>query len=110
MFLAQKEFNVSKKEKFSEWYNSIIYAADLIDSRYNVQGFIVHKPWGTRIIRSLYSIFEKELEGDGHSPVIFPTVIPKENFDLEKEHVKGFVHQVFWVTHGGDEKLARPLA
>ncbi|MBI3588386.1 proline--tRNA ligase [Candidatus Micrarchaeota archaeon] len=108
--LSTREFNVSKREKFSEWYNTVIYAADLVDSRYNVQGFLVHKPWATRLIRGLYSLFEPELEKDGHEPVVFPTVIPKENFELEKEHVAGFVPQVFWVTRGGEEEFARPLA
>ncbi len=108
--LSQREFKVDKKTSFSEWYNSIIYAADLVDSRYNVQGFVVHKPWGVSIIRSLYRLFEAGLEADGHEAVVFPTVIPEENFEREKEHVEGFVPQVFWVTKAGGEDFARPLA
>ncbi|MEK6924355.1 MAG: proline--tRNA ligase [Candidatus Micrarchaeota archaeon] len=108
--MAQREFNFDKRKSFSEWYNSVIYAADLVDGRYNVQGFVVHRPWGTRIIRALYKLFEAELEADGHEPVVFPTVIPKENFEKESQHVEGFVPQVFWVTEAGGEKLSRPLA
>jgi len=108
--MSQREFNADKGKNFSEWYNTVIYAADLVDDRYNVQGFFVHRPWVTRMIRSIYKLFEGELEEDGHEPVVFPTVIPKENFEKESEHVEGFVPQVFWVTEAGGEKLSRPLA
>ncbi len=108
--MSQREFNFDKKKNFSEWYNTVIYAADLVDSRYNVQGFVVHKPWSVKAFSKMYELFEKELEADGHEKVIFPTVIPEENFEKEKEHVKGFVPEVFWVTEAGGEKLARRLA
>lgn len=108
--MSQREFNFDKKKNFSEWYNTLIYAAGLVDSRYNVQGFVVHKPWSVKAFSKMYELFEKELEGDGHEKVIFPSVIPEENFEKEKEHVKGFVPEVFWVTEAGGEKLARKLA
>ncbi|MBI5229394.1 proline--tRNA ligase [Candidatus Micrarchaeota archaeon] len=108
--LSQREFKADKKKNFSEWYNTIIYAADLADVRYNVQGFIVHKPWSMFIIKKIYSLFEEALEKDGHKPVLFPLVIPEENFEKEKEHVEGFSPNVFWVTEAGGEKLKRKLA
>lgn len=109
-FMPQKEFNLDKKKNFSEWYNTIIYASDLVDNRYNVQGFVVHKPWSMKIFKELYRLFEKELEEDGHEPCLFPTLIPEENFEKEKEHVEGFNPNVFWVTKVGEEKLKRGLA
>jgi prolyl-tRNA synthetase len=108
--MAKREFNVSKKEKFAEWYNTIIYAADLVDNRYNVQGFVVHKPWAMYSFRALYALFEKELEANGHEPVLFPAVIPEDNFRKEAQHVEGFAPQVFWITQGGAEQLTHPLA
>lgn len=108
--MAQREFNVDKNKSFSEWYNTVIYAADLVDVRYNIQGFIVHKPWATRVLRKLYNLFEVELEKDNHEPVVFPVVIPKENIDKEAGHLQGFAPELFWVTKGGSEELARPLA
>jgi len=108
--MAQREFNIDKSKNFSEWYNTVIYAADLVDGRYNVQGFVVHKPWVVKAFTKLYALFEAELEKDGHEKVIFPTVIPEENFEKEKEHVAGFVPQVFWITEAGGEKMSRKLA
>ncbi len=101
---------VGKEENFSEWYTQILAKADLVDQRYNVQGFIVHKPWAMRIIRQIYRMFEEELERTGHEPVLFPLVIPEENFEREKEHVEGFKPEVFWVTEAGDNRLERRLA
>lgn len=108
--LAQKEFNKKKNENYSEWYNTIIYAADLADIRYNIQGFVVNRPWAMRSFKKIYSLFEKELELDEHEPISFPSVIPEENFEVEKEHAQGFSAEVWWVTHKSKEKLARKLA
>jgi len=101
---------VKKSENFSEWYSQVLVKAGLVDLRYNVQGFIVHRPWLMRIIKAIYRFFEEELEKTGHEPVLFPLVIPEENFEKEKEHVEGFKPEVFWVTEAGDEKLERRLA
>ncbi|PLJ78257.1 proline--tRNA ligase [Infirmifilum sp. SLHALR2] len=101
---------VKKSEDFSEWYSQVLVKAGLVDLRYNVQGFIVHRPWLMRIIKAIYRFFEEELEKTGHEPVLFPLVIPEENFEKEKEHVEGFKPEVFWVTEAGDEKLERRLA
>jgi len=101
---------VKKSENFSEWYSQVLVKAGLVDLRYNVQGFIVHRPWLMRIIKAIYKFFEEELEKTGHEPVLFPLVIPEENFEKEKEHVEGFKPEVFWVTEAGDEKLERRLA
>jgi prolyl-tRNA synthetase len=110
MLMAGREFNVSKNKEFSKWYNEVIYAADLVDIRYNLQGFIVHKPWAMQAIKKLYALFEAELEADGHLPVLFPTLIPEENFTKEAEHFAGFVPNVFLVTKAGGETLKRNLA
>ncbi len=110
MLMSQREFNKNKETEFSEWYNTVIYAADLADIRYNVQGFVVHKPWSMKALRRIYKLFENELERDGHEPTLFPTVIPEENFAIEKKHAEGFVPEVYWVTQRGEEKMQRKLA
>jgi prolyl-tRNA synthetase len=103
-------FNVNKEEDFSEWYSEILKVADLVDLRYNVKGFLVHKPYLMRIIKRIYDIWEGLLEEYGHEPVLFPLVIPPENFEKEKEHVEGFKPEVFWITEAGGEKLTESLA
>ncbi len=110
MLMSSREFDKNKNENFSEWYNTIIYAADLADIRYNIQGFVVHKPWSMKVFRKIYSLFESELERNGHEQCLFPTVIPEENFAIEKKHAEEFTPEVYWVTHRGSEKMARRLA
>jgi len=108
--MSELGITVRKEENFSEWFTQVLLKTDMIDLRYNVQGFIVHKPWAMRIIKAIYKMFEEELEKTGHEPALFPLVIPEENFEKEKEHVEGFKPEVFWVTEAGDEKLERKLA
>lgn len=101
---------VKKEENFSEWYDEVVSKSDLVDTRYGVQGFLIHKPWGIKTIKFIHSLFEEELEKQGHEPVLFPVVIPERNFEKEKEHVEGFSPEVFWITQGGENELEEKLA
>ncbi len=100
----------NKKENFSEWYTEVTKEAGLCDLRYNVKGFVVFMPWSVFSMKKMYSFYEKELERTGHEPAWFPALIPESNFLREKEHVKGFVPEVFWVERAGDTKLEERLA
>jgi len=106
---SKEIFNIDKSD-FSRWYSEIMKTADMIDLRYDVKGFVVYKPWLTRMAKELYAAWEGELEKRGHSPTIFPVVIPEENFEKEKDHVEGFSPQVFWVTEAGEGRLEKRLA
>lgn len=99
----QLGMSVKKKENFSEWYTEVIQKSEMADIRYNVKGFLVHRPWSVRIMKKMYELLEKDLEAGGHEPVWFPAVIPESNFKKEAEHVKGFAAEVFWITEGGSE-------
>ncbi len=102
---------VKKSEDFSKWYDEVCQKAELSDLRYNVKGFIVFRPWATRIMNLMYEILEKELQEKDHVPALFPAVIPESNFHLESKHVEGFAPEVFWITeHGKGEKLEEKLA
>jgi len=89
----------------------------MADIRYNVKGFVVFRPWAVRMMNRMFQLFEKELERKGHQPTLFPALIPESNFQIESEHVEGFLPEVFWVTEAGgtndrlEEKLAlRPTS
>ncbi len=99
-----------KKEDFSEWYLQILEKAELVEDRYNVKGFNIIRPWLMEIIDKIYRVWEQELENKGHKKVLFPVVIPEENFEKEKEHVEGFAPEVFWITQAGNTKLDRKLS
>jgi len=103
-------FSVDRDRDFSEWYNTIVRKAELIDDRFNIKGMVVYRPYAMMIIRVVYRLFEERLERGGHRPTLFPVLIPEENLDKEAEHVKGFKPETFWVTMGGDEQLTNRYA
>jgi prolyl-tRNA synthetase len=105
-----KALSVGKNEDFSQWFTEILQKAEIVDTRYDVKGHLVHRPWSAYVIEKMYRAFEKALQDKGHEPYIFPTVIPEENFKKESGHVKGFTPEAYWVTHGGDKELSEKLA
>jgi prolyl-tRNA synthetase len=110
--MAEEEgITVKKSENFSEWYTQVVQKAELADIRYNVKGFLVHKPWAVRMLRLMNSFIEKELEERGHEPFLYPAVIPESFLKKEKEHAE-FSADVFWITEGGSsyKKLEERLA
>ena len=107
---SQRWREFQKEEQFSDWYSDIIVKAELADLRYNVKGFLVHRPWSVMTMKKMYELYERELELHGHRPVWFPAVIPEANLKKEAGHVEGFAPQVFWITRGGDKELGEPLA
>ncbi|MEM2273182.1 MAG: proline--tRNA ligase [Candidatus Bathyarchaeia archaeon] len=98
-----------KFENFSQWFDEILFNADILDNRYPVKGFAVYKAWGFKIIKKVLQVLEEKLDETGHLPMLFPVVIPEDAFAKESEHIKGFSSEVFWVTHAGDKELDRRL-
>jgi len=99
-----------KGENFSEWFTEITQEAELCDLRSNIKGFIVNMPWAVMTMKKMYAMYEAELERRGHKPALFPSLIPESFLSVEKEHVEGFVPEVFWVTHAGARKLEERYA
>lgn len=100
---------MKKFKNFSEWFDEILFNAEIVDNRYPVKGFAVYKSWGSRIIKNILKILEQNLDETGHSPMLFPVVIPEDAFAKESEHIKGFGSEVFWVTHAGERRLDKRL-
>lgn len=94
-----------KSANLIDWYLAAVEAANLTDKRYPVKGMNVWTPYGFQVRRLLDAIMVREIEATGSRPVEFPTLIPETEFQKEKEHIKGFDAQVYWVTRGGDSPL-----
>ena len=97
------------KSNFSEWLHEVIQQAEIMDIRYPVKGLYVWFPFGFKIRRLVYDKL-REIMDRHHDEVYFPTLIPETELGKESEHIKGFEDEVFWVTHGGLEKLDVKLA
>ncbi len=98
-----------KKTAFIDWYLAVVEEADLSDKRYGVKGMNVWTRYGFRARRNLDHVMVREIEATGSEAVEFPALIPATEFAKEKEHIKGFDAQVFWVTRGGLTDLDVPL-
>ena len=98
-----------RRTAFIDWYLAVIEAAELSDKRYGVKGLNVWTPYGFRARRNLDAVIIREIEATGSQPVEFPALIPANEFAKEKEHIKGFDAEVYWVTRGGLTELDVPL-
>ena len=68
--------------EFSDWYNDIVYRADLADTS-PVRGCIIVKPYGYELWEGLKSALDKRFKATGHSNAYFPLFIPKSYLERE---------------------------
>ncbi len=98
------------KNNFSEWFDEALWNAKIMETRYPVKGLYVWLPYGLKLRNRVLAIMRELLEETGHEEVLFPLLIPENLFKKEAEHIRGFEGQVYWVTHGGKDKLDVRLA
>lgn len=96
---------MKKDENFSEWYNAVVEEYGLTDKRYPVKGMNVWPAYGWKAMRLVDTLIREEFDSRGHDEVYFPLLIPEDQFQKEKDHIKGFDSQVYWVTRAGDNEL-----
>jgi len=97
--------HMGKESDFNEWYLDIVEKANLSDKRYPIKGMNVWTPYGWNIMRNIDHFIRRELDATGHGEVYFPLLIPETEFKKEKDHIKGFDSEVYWVTHAGLNEL-----
>jgi prolyl-tRNA synthetase len=97
------------REEFNDWYNEIVEKLELTDKRYPIKGMNVWRPYGWKLMRNIDSLIRHEFDSMRHDEVLFPLLIPKDQFAKEAEHIKGFDSEVYWVTHAGLNELDVPL-
>ena len=70
----------------------------------------VFTPYGFFMHNTIMEILESEWHKQDIEKALFPLLIPYSFLDKEKEHIKGFEDECFWVTHGGKTPLEEKLA
>lgn len=96
------------KTNFPEWYQEVIYAAQLADQA-PVRGCIVIRPYGNAIWENIKKVLDDRIKATGHENAIFPLFIPQSFLSKEAEHVEGFAPELAVVTHAGGKELEEPL-
>ncbi len=105
----EKSKITKQSENFSEWYLDVVREAGLSENS-EVRGCGIIKPYGFKIWELIKKFLSQEIEATGVENVYFPSLVPMENFEKEKNHVEGFSPELAVVTHGGGEKLEKPFA
>jgi prolyl-tRNA synthetase len=103
-----KQALTPQSKDFSEWYNEIVYRADLA-SQSPVRGCIILKPYGYELWDGLKVNLDRRFKETGHQNAYFPLFIPESYLRREAEHVEGFSPELAVVTIGGGKELEEPL-
>lgn len=98
-----------RTEDYGQWYTDVVRKADLMDYA-PVKGFMVIKPYAYRMWELIQADLDRRFRETGHENAYFPLLIPESLLAREAQHVEGFSPEVAWVTRGGAEQLAEPLA
>ncbi len=98
-----------KAADLSAWYTAVCLKAQLV-SYSPVRGCVVLRPYGFALWEKLQQHLDARFKQSGHENAYFPLLIPAGLLQREAEHVEGFAPEVAWVTRGGGEELAEPLA
>lgn len=96
------------KLNFSDWYNEIVYRAELADLS-PVRGCMVIRPYGYAIWENIKDTLDARIKILGHQNAAFPLLIPKSFLEKEADHVEGFAPELAVVTHAGGKELEEPL-
>merc|ERR1719502_214924 len=88
----------SRDTDFSQWYQEVIAAADLVDQS-PVKGCMVIKPTGMAIWDAVRDDLDKRIKASGAQNAYFPLFIPVSFLSKEAEHVEGFAKECAVVTH-----------
>lgn len=105
----EKKTLSKQSEDFAQWYQDIVYEAELADSS-EVRGCGIVRPYGLKIWELIKAELSRRLEADGVENVYFPIFVPLENLEAEQDHVEGFSPELAVVTHAGGEELKNKLA
>ncbi|MEB3851726.1 MAG: proline--tRNA ligase, partial [Desulfurococcales archaeon] len=71
-------------------FNKLAEEAGIIFVGYPVGGVYPYLPSGARMFRRLQRLLEELLEGTGHEPILFPSLIPLTLFRREVDFFEGF--------------------
>lgn len=97
-FVAMAFEKVTREENYSEWYNNLVYNADLAEHS-AVKGCMVIKPHGYAIWEKMQRQLDHMFKETGHSNAYFPLFVPKSLFEKEEKNAEGFAKECAVVTH-----------
>jgi prolyl-tRNA synthetase len=95
-------------EDFPRWYQDVVAKAELAESG-PVKGQQVIRPTGFALWERMVAEMDDRIKETGAENVSFPLLIPESYLSREAEHVEGFAHEFWTVTHAGGKELDEPV-
>ncbi len=96
------------EKDFAQWYQDIIYQAELVDQA-PVRGCFIIRPYGWAMWENMQQYMDARIKATGHQNASFPLFIPQSFIAKEAKHVEGFSPELAVVTHAGGKQLEEPL-
>jgi prolyl-tRNA synthetase len=106
--MAKAPILTPQAEDFPRWYQDVVAKAELAENG-PAKGTMVVRPYGYAIWERMQAEEDIRIKEAGAENCAFPLFIPESYLKREADHVEGFSHEFWTVTHGGGKELEEPL-
>jgi prolyl-tRNA synthetase len=106
--MAKAPILTPQAEDFPRWYQDVVAKAELAENG-PAKGTMVIRPYGYAIWERMQAEEDIRIKEAGAENCAFPLFIPESYLRREADHVEGFSHEFWTVTHGGGKELEEPL-
>ena len=103
-----KESLPKQSDDFPAWYVEVVKRSGMAEHGL-ARGSMIIKPWGFGIWEFIQRALDDRFKATGHENVYFPLLIPEKVMAKEADHVEGFAHEFWTVTHGGGQELEEKM-
>lgn len=102
--MKANQFTASR-DNISEWYQQVLFAADILDQRFSTKGTFVWKPYGYKSINLLKKKWDEMFQEAGIEECYFPLIVPIEYAEQNESWWDGFKEEGFQIVAGSDKKV-----
>ncbi|MEQ1786083.1 MAG: proline--tRNA ligase [Acidimicrobiales bacterium] len=106
--MAKAPILTPQADDFPRWYQDVVAKAELAENG-PAKGTMVIRPYGYAIWERMQAEEDLRIKEAGAENCAFPLFIPQSYLEREADHVEGFSHEFWTVTHGGGKELEEPL-
>jgi prolyl-tRNA synthetase len=106
--MAKQPILTPQADDFPRWYQDVVAKAEMAENG-PAKGTMVIRPYGYAIWERMQAEEDLRIKEAGADNCAFPLFIPQSYLAREADHVEGFSHEFWTVTHGGGKELEEPL-
>ncbi len=106
--MAKPPILTPQADDFPRWYQDVVAKAELAENG-PAKGTMVIRPYGYALWERMQAEEDLRIKEAGAENCAFPLFIPQSYLEREANHVEGFSHEFWTVTHGGGKELEEPL-